>query len=254
MEEGAKRRLIGAAVVIALLVIFVPMFLEKEPAPPVSEQEMKIPPRPDFDQGDEASLLGDPVEPTASEFHEYEEPPREEATLPRELPPPEFYDAPATTEPEIVPEPALMEDAPPVSERALVPERETPSTVEPKPTPKRKAPDAAKPKPAPKRKTPPAAAPAKPARAQPAAPPRPSTGPASWVIQVASVREQNRAYSLVQELRAKGFPAYMSEAQVKGKRWYRVRIGPELGRRQIESMALALRKKTGRQGQIQRYP
>lgn len=241
MEEGAKKRLIGAAVVIALLVIFVPMFLEEKSSPPVSEEEMRIPPRPDFEQDDQAPVWEDPVEPTGSGFREYEEPLREEATRRRELPPPRLLDAPATTEPEIVPEPALN-DAPPAPERTPVRERETPPVAKPRP------------KPAPERKRSPAAPPPKPACVRPAAPRQPAAAPTSWIIQVASVRERERAYSLVQELRAKGFPAYMSEARVKGRLWYRVRVGPESGRAHIESMAAKLRRKTGRQIQIQRYP
>jgi len=49
MDEGLKRRLIGATVLVSLVVIFVPMLLQHEP---VLEQEIhksNIPPRPDRD-------------------------------------------------------------------------------------------------------------------------------------------------------------------------------------------------------------
>jgi len=71
---------------------------------------------------------------------------------------------------------------------------------------------------------------------------------------VASLRDRARASALVQELRAKGFPAYMEEAEVKQKLWHRVRIGPEAERKQIESIAASLQAKTGMKGQVQRYP
>lgn len=71
---------------------------------------------------------------------------------------------------------------------------------------------------------------------------------------MASLQQHERAYSLVQDLRAKGFPAYIEEAEVRQKLWHRVRVGPEVGRKRIESMAASLEKKTGLKVQIQRYP
>jgi len=244
MQEGAKRRLIGAAVVVVLLVIFLPMLLEEEETlHPVSEREMAIPPPPDFDQGYDASVLNPPVEPSVSTFPEYEDSMQEGSPSPQELPPPEFFETPAATRPELIPE------------SDLAPVEETPPATKPKPapkaasTPKPKAPPAAKPKPAPK-----AASVPKPAPTQPSAPAQSSSGPSSWVIQVASLREHARAYKLVQDLRVKGFPAYIQEARVNQKLWYRIRIGPEATRERIESMAASLRTKTGLRGQIQRYP
>jgi len=226
--------LIGAAVIVVLLVIFLPMLLvEEETLQSVSEQEMAIPPPPDFDQGYDASVMNPPAEPFVSTFPEYEDPTPEDPSSPQELPPLELFETPATRGPESIPEPDL------------VPVEETPPPATPKPAPKATA--------TPRPKTSPAAKP-KPAPAQPSAPARSSPGPSSWVIQVASLREHARADKLVQDLRAKGFPAYIQEARVKQKLWYRIRIGPELTRERIESTAASLRTKTGLKGQIQRYP
>jgi len=224
MEEGTKRRLIGAAVIVALLVIFLPMLVEEEPPPSVSEREISIPQQPDFDQGYDASVLENPVEPSVSTFVEYEEPTQEDLPLPQELPPPALFEAPATTEPRATPElpPVLLEE---------------------------KKPPAAKPKPAPK-----ATSTSEPEPVPPSALARPHASPSAWVIQVASLRERDRAYEIVQKLRAKGFPAYLEEAYVKQELWHRVRIGPELERKRVESTAASLQRKTGRKGQIQRYP
>jgi len=224
MEEGTKRRLIGAAVIVALLVIFLPMLVEEEPPPSVSEREISTPQQPDFDQGYDASVLENPVEPSVSTFVEYEEPTQEDLPLPQELPPPALFEAPATTEPRATPEP------PPV----LLEEKKPP---------------AAKPKPAPK-----ATSTSEPEPVPPSALARPHASPSAWVIQVASLRERDRAYEIVQKLRAKGFPAYLEEAYVKQELWHRVRIGPELERKRVESTAASLQRKTGRKGQIQRYP
>jgi len=256
MREKAKRRLIGAAVIVALLVIFLPMLLEEDISDPVSEQEMTIPPPPDFDQGYAAPVSEPPVEPSVSTFPEYGDPLQETPSLLQELPPPEFFETPATTR------------SGPISEPALAPVEKTPPPVRPRPTPKAvstpkpRTPPATRPKPvskaaAPRPKAPPAARPKsapKPAPPRPSAPARASAGPSSWVIQVASLREYARADALVQDLRVKGFPAYIQEARVKRKVWYRIRIGPELTRKRIESMAASLRRKTGLKGRIQRYP
>ncbi len=260
MEEGAKRRLVGAAVIVVLLVIFLPMLLEEEPSRPLPEREMSIPPRPDFDQGYEASGLENPVEPSVSTFLEYEEPTQEDAPLPRELPPPALFEAPATTESKVTPEPppVLVEERPPAAKPRPTPKPTPAPKPRPvsKPKPKPKPTPAPKPRPKPKPTPAPKAAPAaKPAPARPSTPARASTtSPSAWVIQVASLRERNRAYAMVQRLRAKGFPAYLEEARVKRELWHRVRIGPELERKRIESMAASLQKKMRLKGRIQRYP
>ena len=263
MQEGAKRRLIGAAVVVALLVIFLPMLLEDEEDTlySVSEREIAIPLRPDFDQDYDASVLNPPVEPSISTFPEYEDPMQEGSPPPQELLPPEFFETPATTKPERVPASDLVpseETSPatkpkPAPEAAPTPRPKTPPAVKPKPTPKPKTLPAAKPKPTPKPRVP---SPAKPKRAPKAAsaPAQPSPDPSAWVIQIASLREYARAEKLVQNLRVKGFPAFIQEAWVKQKRRYRVCIGPELKHKDIKSVAADLRRKTGRKGQIRRYP
>ena len=237
MEEGAKRRLAGAAVVVVLLVIFLPMLLEEEIPSPVPERDMSIPPRPDFDQGFDASVSDGPVEPSVSTFPEYEDPIPGDPPMPQELEPPILIEAPAAAEEEAEGEGATD----PAIEFEIIPEP-APDLVEEMP-PRVEQPPAAEEAP------PPEAAPA------PTSAPTPATAKlTSWVLQVASLRERARAYSLVQDLRTKGFPAYMEEAQVKDQLWHRVRIGPEAERKQIESLAASLKAKTGMNGQIRRYP
>lgn len=241
--------MIGAAVVVTLLVIFLPMLLEEEEETlhSVSERETAIPPRPDFDQGYDASVLSPPVEPSVSTFPEYKDPMQEGSPPPQEFLPPEFFETPATTKPERVPASDLVpsEETSPVTkpkpapEAAPTPRPKTPPAVKPKPTPKPRAPSPAKPKRAPKVAS---------------APAQPSPDPSAWVIQIASLREYARAEKLVQTLRVKGFPAFIQEAWVKQKRRYRVCIGPELKHKDIKSVAAELRRKMGRKGQIRRYP
>ncbi|MCP3662536.1 MAG: hypothetical protein GY696_08590 [Gammaproteobacteria bacterium] len=46
MEDGLKKRLVGATILVSLMVIFVPMLLENRP-PDTGPVALKIPPRPD---------------------------------------------------------------------------------------------------------------------------------------------------------------------------------------------------------------
>jgi len=236
MEEGAKRRLVGAAVLVVLAVIFLPMLLEEKTPPPIPEEDMSIPPRPDFDRAYDASRGEGSAESFPSSPGASGQPAPESFPPPREPPPTSFFEAPATAEPDYQPE---VENGP---ESGSPTESEQPASapVEEKPT---KGKPVAESRPAPT---------SRPTSARP--PTQKSTGSRSWVIQVASLRDRARASALVQELRAKGFPAYMEEAEVKQQLWHRVRIGPEAERKQIDSMAASLQAKTGMKGQVQRYP
>jgi DedD protein len=211
MEEGSKRRLVGTAVVVLLLVIFLPMLLEEEPRNPVSDEELEIPPSPEFKKDFDPALS----EPAAETFAVPSAP---------ELPPAEPYrEDPVASEP---PAPAQVPTSTP-----------EPAQEEPAPAPVVKT----EPKPAPE--------------PEPAAmPQKPVSNGASWVIQVASLSQPERAATLERELRAKGFPAFIEKAVVGGKTYHRVRVGPEISRREIEAMAASVRDKTGHKGQIQAYP
>ena len=46
-----------------------------------------------------------------------------------------------------------------------------------------------------------------------------------WSVQVRSYREKNPALAWVERLSAKGYEAFMIEADVKGQMWYRVQVG-----------------------------
>lgn len=70
MDEGLKKRLIGATVLVSLVVIFVPMLLEKEPIVSTELEENIIPEKP---QGDFASKLL-PLETEALSKSPMEEP------------------------------------------------------------------------------------------------------------------------------------------------------------------------------------
>jgi DedD protein len=207
MDEAAKRRLAGAAVLVALAVIFVPMLVDDE--------------RPDG--------LGEPI------------------VIPE---PPEFDER--FDEPVAVPEDAL-EMGLPVPEPPDI-DTETPGLAAPPPP--ALAEPSAPPAPKPETKAQPAS------EQRPSQPPAPSvTGPKpvppgtqSWVIQVASLGSPEAARGLQDELRGKGYPAFIEQARVNGKLYYRVRVGPEIDRARADGIARRLANETGAEPLVQRYP
>lgn len=234
MEEGSKRRLIGATVVVVLLVIFVPMLFEKEPraptSPAVSERASPPAERPRMDA-------------------EFRQPPKPAplATI-TELPPPDLLtpnerglagQGSAGSVDLAMPTPG----APKSAETPKTKEAPKTATKEP-PRDTRKEGEKEAPKSA--AKTPPKEA------VKPAEPPPKKTG-TGWVFQVASLNERDKADAMVANLKAKGFPAFVEEAEVNGRTYYRVRVGPRQERKDIDALAASVRDKTGQAGQVQRY-
>jgi len=209
MDEAAKRRLAGAAVLVALAVIFVPMLVDDE--------------RPDG--------LGEPI------------------VIPE---PPEFDER--FDEPVAVPEDAL-EMGLPVPEP---PDSDTETAQLPAPPAPALAESSAPPAPAPKPET----KPQPPSESRPSQPQAPAVagpkpvppGTQSWVIQVASLGSPEAARGLQDELRGKGYPAFVEQARVNGKLYYRVRVGPEIDRSRADGIARRLANETGAEPLVQRYP
>ena len=240
MEEGSKRRLIGATVVVVLLVIFVPMLIEEEPGPPatppVVETKPGSQPRPEMD-----AEFRQPAQPSPL------------ATI-TELPPPDLLtDAerdmaegrhaggePGVRKPTAVTKPgaAPASGAQPPKETGKPPAKE--ATKEPRKETAKETP-----------KTAPKEQPGETA-GKPAEPPPKKTG-SGWIFQVASLTEREKAAAMASNLKSKGFPAFVEEAEVNGRTYYRVRVGPRKERKDIDALAAAVRDKTGQSGQIQRY-
>jgi len=76
----------------------------------------------------------------------------------------------------------------------------------------------------------------------------------SWVIQVASVATPEGAAELQGKLKTGGFPAFVEKAQVNGKLYYRVRVGPEVDRARAEQTAARLRERYKVATMIKNYP
>lgn len=205
MREGAKRRLIGAASLVLLAVIFVPMLVEEEALEPMPEPTIEISAEPEFDK----------------EFT-----PTEVFLEPGEVPLAEEFEYQSEADHEYADESA--------SERVLIP------TVEPasKESPARPEPVAVAPGDTPV------------ASAVGAAP---LDGP-GWVVQVASLSSASNAAGHEKKLRGIGFPAFIEKADVGGRTWYRVRVGPETKRGAANALAARLKQHGYPDAFVKSYP
>jgi cell division septation protein DedD len=64
-----------------------------------------------------------------------------------------------------------------------------------------------------------------------------------WNVQANSYPDTKSANDLVDRLKNNGYNAFVTEANVKGKVWYRVRIGPFASREEAEKTVTALKNK-----------
>lgn len=217
MREGAKQRLIGATVIVALVVIFVPMLFEPRPseAPGApGHEQLSIPEAPRFEPDLKSEVFLGPEDSGVGGF----EPGRATESRPLALPPPTDLD-PASVA-------GIGDESLDADERESIPE------------------------PVPFSRSAPPAAPV-----HEAAPPRRAPdGMPTWVVQVASLGNAQAAGDLESRLRAAGFSAFVEQAEVRGKLYYRVRVGPELDRAKAERTAARLREQQKVETLIQSYP
>lgn len=259
MQEGAKRRLAGAVVIVALAVIFVPMLFEEESLAPQGIQATP-PAEPNLGESSTPELPA-PVPEQATEgaspaFSSESAPlslPAPAAALDT-LPPDQMESAPipgetvdtvdladdsgppaqldAESEPQSEPGQLSRAIPQPPPEAASAPAR----TVKTRPQPEREAiPDEPEP------------------QAAERTPPKPASGKESWVVQVASLGASGAADELVGKLKKSGFPAFVEQAEVRGKTYYRVRIGPVSERSVAEQSASKIRQQQKLDALIQRY-
>ena len=277
----------GAVVVVALAVIFVPMLFEGEsPAPP--SVDGALPPEPDFASRFEPASLSAPVNSTQNvadadlpvmeaDLSSVEsEPPAlplpsevsevDEATFAPPLAAPGQITQPDRTrrvdpasQPGRLDQPSAKPASPPVKRPAptkpkvAAPNRS--SSLKPTPTPVKQPAPAKQSAPAKSAAT--ASVPAKPANApaKTATPSKsaPSDGMSTWVVQVASLGSSQTAAELEKKLRDDGFSAFVEKAEVRGKTYYRVRVGPNADRASAEQTAGRLRQKQKVEPLVQRY-
>jgi DedD protein len=214
MDEGAKRRLVGASVLVALAVIFAPMLLDDKETDGLGEP-IVIPDEPDFDAAYDTSV--EPAEQDLTPPLPIPEPPPgagsdiDRGTVDLQPPTPAPIPEPAQQPPAV--ESAAAARATQTAPRARPPAAQA-SAVGPKPVP---------------------------------------PGTAAWVIQVASLGSPEAAQTLQNTLRGKGYPAFVEQARVNGKLYYRVRVGPEVDRARADRTAAKLQGETGTKPLVQSY-
>jgi septal ring-binding cell division protein DamX len=67
----------------------------------------------------------------------------------------------------------------------------------------------------------------------------------TWSVQVNSYPDAKSAGELLEQLKNKGYSAFVTEAQVNGKTWYRVRVGRFTSREEASKTEAALKTKEG---------
>lgn len=220
MDDALRQRLVGAAVIIALAVIFLPMFLDSpEPAPTTQQMDLAIPPRPEA--GVETRRL--PMDPAMSAPQPVSEAVLEPAGSDVAEPTP----PPAATPPQ----PAVTEPAAPAAAAAI--ERKPTPAPAPAPTTAAPASASASPEPAP--------APAPPAAPAPK-PPAPATG-GRFVAQFGSYADRSNAEALVRDLGKAGVPASIEAVSAaSGRSLHRVRSQAYATRADAEAARLSAQR------------
>ena len=77
----------------------------------------------------------------------------------------------------------------------------------------------------------------------------------AWAIQLASFNSKENAEKLIKKLKQEGYPAFITPITKNGNTIYRVKVGPELLRSNVEAMLKKLHTFLGKkEGVVVRYP
>jgi DedD protein len=195
VDDRLKRRLIGAAVLVSLAVIFVPMLVEDEPAPGDGKPVGAIPPRENLTF--KSQVLKD------------------EIAVPTDAPPPT-----PPAEPEVPPHRA--EPVPPLEpladEPPAAPDQATPTAVQPPPPPAAEKP-----------KAPPESV----AKVTPPPPKAPVAKITTWIVQVGNYSSRDKADAVAKQLRGKGLEVFVEPIGSPAS-LFRVAVGPEEDKKRAE--------------------
>ena len=237
MDNMVKQRVIGAVVLVALAVIFIPMLFE-QPEDDLGPVGSNLPTQPD-------PVVRDRIEPLT-----LPEPPADPDPAPVVLEQAPVEDAAsadaAVQDAASLAASAVEQAAPPASETASETVSEAASAVE------SVVESAAAPQ-APVAAAESAAAPAPvPTQAAPAvAAAKPLSG---WVVQLASLSKKDNALALRARLQQLGYTAFVEEARTSQGLLFRVRVGPELERASAEKMRDRLQEQVKLKGMVTSYP
>jgi DedD protein len=227
LKKRARRRLVGAIVLVTLVVVLLPMFLDSEPRPLNQEISVQIPAQSTEFSSRVAALpkapAPDAATPTEAKEAEVPKPDAGTEKKPVEAEPtPAETEKPRAAEAESRPEPEkrVREERPARTESPAKPAVKAESKPQPKPEPK------AQPKPAPK-----AAADA----------PRDS-GSDGFIVQVAALTDAEKAKALKGRISESGLRAYTEVVKTARGDVTRVRVGPYASKEAAQKAADELRK------------
>lgn len=74
---------------------------------------------------------------------------------------------------------------------------------------------------------------------------RKADSPPTWTVQALATTAKSDANSWLDRLKAKGYDAFIVEAEIKGQSWYRVRVGNLSSRQEAEALGKILQSKEG---------
>jgi DedD protein len=248
MDFLLKQRLVGAIVLVALGVIFIPMLLEgpnkdlvpeMEPLPELTGERSRVelgrfPDAGDVPAGAEVAVLQSDSAIAANPGADLSSPPEEAAVSDIVAPEPKLEPLPVPPQPTAKPESPESEPAKVESAKA-----ESAKAESAKAEPAKAEPAKAEP------------AKAEPAKAEPAKP----AGPlGNWVVQVGSFSSEQNALRLRDKLRKAGFVTQVEKVRVDAKFHYRVRVGPYLERAEADQDLAQLDKQLNLKGRVLSYP
>jgi DedD protein len=224
MDQHLKERLVGAAVLVVIGVLVIPVLLDGPPPDEPVRVGLELPAAGN-DRKSHTIRLDVPAERPAT-------PGSGSIVRP---------DQPAAGKNEGAPQPAVSASGP-ESEETSVPAAKS---EEPEPTPAR---------PEPKRAEPPEqnAGDGSPPAQRPTAEPEQSGDPSSsggWVVQLGSFSSEENAVRLSGEIRRQGYPVFVSKVTAGGKTMHRVRVGPVAEKDEAQTLAQRL-KTSGHAGRV----
>ena len=76
----------------------------------------------------------------------------------------------------------------------------------------------------------------------------------AWALQLGSFSQESNANVMRDRLRAKGYASYVDVLKKPNRTTYRVRIGPELDKKQLEKIQATLIKKEKMKGMVVAHP
>lgn len=221
-DSKLKQRLIGAGILILLAVIFIPMLLDERPSQPSQVESTQVnepapAPQPDVpaDSGQFTSKVTPLDEPPAPPVS------RDPAG-----------DAAISDAPEPAPSTATLTPPSP----AATPDSAAPPAPAPAPSVTERLPSNLNPD-----------VPAPPAAKQ-------HQDVNAWVVQLGSFSNEQNAVKLRDQLRAKGYAAFMETTTGANGKVARVRVGPEVDRARAEAVRDRLQKEFKIKGIVGRYP